>query len=168
MKHLYLIGGSMGVGKTTTCRRLKTMLDNSVFLDGDWCWDMHPFTVNDETRAMVIDNICHLLNNFLHCSAYVHVILGWVMHEQTIIDSILARLDTTECMVHAISLVCTPEALRMRLSRDVDAGIRQADVIARSVARLDLYDALDTIKIDVSAISPDEAARRIAALGMRT
>ena len=45
-KHLYLIGGTMGVGKTTTCRILKEKLDRSVFLDGDWCWDMHPFTVN--------------------------------------------------------------------------------------------------------------------------
>ena len=74
MKHLYLIGGTMGVGKTTVCRILKKSLENSVFLDGDWCWDAHPFHVTDETKKMVTDNICHLLNNFLHCSAYEHII----------------------------------------------------------------------------------------------
>lgn len=43
MKHLYLIGGPMGVGKTAACRALQSRLDRSVFLDGDWCWDMGPF-----------------------------------------------------------------------------------------------------------------------------
>ncbi|MBQ0125795.1 MAG: AAA family ATPase, partial [Clostridiales bacterium] len=39
MKTLYLIGGTMGVGKTTVCQQLKKELDKAVFLDGDWCWD---------------------------------------------------------------------------------------------------------------------------------
>ena len=52
MKRLYVIGGTMGVGKTTVCRRLARRLPNSAFLDGDWCWDMHPFQVTEETRRM--------------------------------------------------------------------------------------------------------------------
>ena len=64
MKKLYLIGGPMGVGKTTVCQFMKQKLNSSVFLDGDWCWDMHPFCITEETKAMVVDNICHLLNNF--------------------------------------------------------------------------------------------------------
>ncbi len=43
MKTLYLVGGTMGVGKTTTCKALQRLLPNSVFLDGDWCWNMRPF-----------------------------------------------------------------------------------------------------------------------------
>ena len=39
MKTLYLIGGTMGVGKTTVCQLLKKKLPKNVFLDGDWCWD---------------------------------------------------------------------------------------------------------------------------------
>ena len=69
MKKIYLIGGAMGVGKTTVAQILKTKLSNSVFLDGDWCWDSDPFQVTEETKIMVIDNISHLLNNFIHCSA---------------------------------------------------------------------------------------------------
>ena len=34
MKRLYLIGGPMGVGKTTVCRALQRRLERSVFLDG--------------------------------------------------------------------------------------------------------------------------------------
>ena len=50
MKTLYMIGGTMGVGKTTVCQQLKQDLPNSVFLDGDWCWDANPFQVTDETN----------------------------------------------------------------------------------------------------------------------
>ena len=32
MKRVYLVGGTMGVGKTTACRLLKDMLPNSVLL----------------------------------------------------------------------------------------------------------------------------------------
>jgi broad-specificity NMP kinase len=34
MKNIYLIGGTMGVGKTTTCQIIKNKLNNCVFLDG--------------------------------------------------------------------------------------------------------------------------------------
>ena len=79
MKTLYLIGGTMGVGKTTVSQQLKKDLANSVFLDGDWCWDMHPFQVTEETKALVLDNICYLLNRFLRCSLVESVIFCWVM-----------------------------------------------------------------------------------------
>lgn len=70
MKRLYLIGGTMGVGKTTVCQQLKKELPNSVFLDGDWCWDADPFQVTEETKTMVLQNICYLLNSFIHCTVY--------------------------------------------------------------------------------------------------
>jgi len=163
MKKLYMVGGTMGVGKTTTCRLLRDLLPDCAFLDGDWCWDMHPFTVTEETKTMVMNNIRYMLNSFLGCSAFQNVVFCWVMHEQAIIDEILAGLDG-EFELCVISLVCRPERLAQRLERDVANGLRQADVIARSTARLPLYDRLNTVKIDVSDISPDEAAERIAGL----
>ena len=150
MKTLYLIGGTMGVGKTTVSQQLKQDLPNSVFLDGDWCWDASPFQVTEETKAMVTDNICYLLNSFLHCSAYENVIFCWVMHQQSIVDSILEKLDVKNCEVKCISLITDEINLRKRLTADVENGIRTADVIDRSVARISLYQTLDTIKIDTS------------------
>lgn len=162
MKQLYLVAGTMGVGKTTVCQALKQTLPNSVFLDGDWCWDMHPFQVTSETREMVLQNICFLLNNFLGCSAFEHIIFCWVMHEQAILDEILSRLDLAHCTVHAAALVCSEAALRQRLQKDIDAGLRQPDVLERSLARLPLYDKLDVRKIDVSEKSVEEAAMLLA------
>lgn len=167
MKKLYMIGGAMGVGKTTVCKYLKEELDNSVFLDGDWCWDMSPFQVTPETKKMVMENIIFLLNNFIRCSAYENIIFCWVMHEQEIIDSLLSGLDTSECQVFPVSLVCGEDALRERLERDVKAGIRGEDVIARSLERLPLYERLDTVKVDVSRLSPEETAVKIWECGSR-
>jgi len=92
MKNLIFINGTMGVGKTATGRELQKLIPNCVFLDGDWCWDMSPFIVNDETKNMVIDNISYLINNFISCSVFENIIFCWVMHEQSIIDDILSRL----------------------------------------------------------------------------
>lgn len=166
MKQMFLIGGTMGVGKTTVCQILKKKMEKAVFLDGDWCWDADPFQVDEETKAMVMDNICHLLNNFIHCSAYETVIFCWVMHEQRIIQQILSSLDLTDCDVQIISLVCSEAALTERLQRDIQAGIRQEDVLERSIRRIRLYDKLATVKIDVSEISAESAAQQIMAMGM--
>ena len=151
MKTLYMIGGTMGIGKTTVCQQLKQDLPNSVFLDGDWCWDASPFQVTDETKTMVTNNICYLLNNFLKCSAYESIIFCWVMHEQSIIDSILEKLDTQNCEAKCVFLIANENTLRERLSADVEKGIRSKDVIERSIARIPMYQALNTIKIDTNA-----------------
>lgn len=164
MKHLILVGGPMGVGKTAVCQALKLLLHKSVFLDGDWCWDMHPFSVTPETKAMVMDNIAHLLSNFLRCSEIEHVILGWVMHEQAIIDDLLARLPLEACEVISVSLVCDAATLTDRLQKDIDAGIRTPDVIARSLARLEQYSTLNTRRIDTTGKTIRETAQALLAL----
>ena len=122
MKTIYLIGGTMGVGKTTVSQQLKKKLPNSVFLDGDWCWDADPFQVTEETKAMVMRNICFLLNSFLHCTAYKNIIFCWVMHEQSIIDEIINSLDTGDARVIKISLMIDETNLRKRLSADIARG----------------------------------------------
>ncbi|MBR3929803.1 MAG: AAA family ATPase [Clostridia bacterium] len=161
MKNLILIGGAMGVGKTTTGQILKRKLLNAVYLDGDWCWDADPFVVTDETKKMVIENITALLNNFLACSAYENVIFTWVMHEQAIIDDLLSRIKATNVRVFSFSLVSDRAHLINRLMSDVQAGIRKMDVIERSVLRLPLYEKLDTVKIDTTDRNAEETANEI-------
>ncbi len=164
MKKLYLIGGTMGVGKTSVCQRLKKELNNSVFLDGDWCWDADPFQVTEETKRMVMNNICTLLNNFIHCSVYESIIFCWVMHEQEIINEILEHLDLSSCQVVKISLMAEEKVIQQRLMKDVEKGIRTEDVISRSVKRIPLYEALDTVKIDTNGKSIDEIVEEIKSI----
>lgn len=164
MKNLYLIGGTMGIGKTTVCQHLKKELYNSVFLDGDWCWDASPFQVTDETKGMVLDNITHVLNNFIRCSAYENIIFCWVMHEQSIIDAILEKLDLSDCRVRSISLIAGEKAVRERIASDIAKGIRTPDAMERSLARLPLYQKLNTIKIDTTGKSVQEICGEIRVL----
>lgn len=164
MKTLYMIGGTMGVGKTTVCRKLKADLSKSVFLDGDWCWDASPFQVTEETKRMVLDNICYLLNNFLICSAYENVIFCWVMHEQMIIDAILDRLDTRSCIVKCVSLIADEDNLRVRLEKDVSEKVRSSDIIEKSVSRISMYRKLNTVKVDTNGKTVEAIAAEIERL----
>jgi hypothetical protein len=111
---------------------------------------------------MVNSNIAHLLNGFLTCSEFENVIFCWVLHQQHILDDLIDALNVNGWTTHRFSLVSTEQALIERLNRDVAAGKRDSDITERSVARIPLYDELDTVKIDVSTISPADAARRIA------
>lgn len=161
MKTLYLIGGTMGVGKTSVSQCIKQELPNAVFLDGDWCWDANPFQVTKETKEMVIDNICYLLNRFIQCSVYENIIFCWVMHEQSIIDTILNKINTTDCIVKIVSLMANKETLTERIMRDIDNGSRGADVLERSIARLPLYQSINSVKVETDGKTVHEIAEEI-------
>lgn len=150
MKRLIFIGGPMGIGKTTIGRALvENELANAVFLDGAWCWDLSPFIVNDENKQMVVRNIQFLLNSFIENSKIENIVFVWVMHQQAIIYRITAGLIDDYHFV-SISLVATPEALRKRFNKDVTKGIRENQAVSGAVARLPLYAAVNSQKIDVT------------------
>ncbi len=161
MKKLIIINGTMGVGKSTVSSELHKILKPSVYLDGDWCWDMNPFIVTDENKAMVTSNITHLLKSFLNNSNFEYIIFCWVIHKEDIFAQILEPLKDYSFQLHKISLVCSEAALKERLNRDVKIGIREADVIGRSVERIELYNKMDTNKVDVSDITASQAAKQI-------
>lgn len=154
----------MGVGKTATCRELNRLLPRSVLLDGDWCWCADPFQVTPETKAMVLDNVCYLLTNFLRCSAYDNVILCWVLHEQSIVDTLLARLPLEACdvTVRHVSLVADERTLRERIERDVRAGLRDEDVVQRALSYLPRYRKLSSTLVDTTNLTPRLAAEIVA------
>lgn len=157
MKHVYLIGGPMGIGKSTICNQLNQDLDHSVFLDGDWCWNMDPFVVNQDTKNMVLDNITHCLNNFIHTPGIENIIFCWVMHKQDIIDQIIQKLDTEGVDIHLISLICEKEELIKRMLIDR----RDNQTIRKSLHYLELYKNLDTQKIDVTTLDVQKTIDKI-------
>jgi hypothetical protein len=78
-----------------------------------------------------------------------------------VFHNLIDALNISGCALHCFSLVSTEQALVERLKRDIAAGKRGGDITERSVARISLYDGLDTVESDVSTISPADAARRI-------
>lgn len=147
----------MGIGKSTICNQLNQDLDHSVFLDGDWCWNMDPFIVNQDTKNMVLDNITHCLNNFIHTPGIENIIFCWVMHKQDIIDQIIQKLDTEGVDIHLISLICEKEELIKRMLIDR----RDNQTIRKSLRYLELYKDLDTQKIDVTTLDVQKTIDKI-------
>lgn len=162
-RNCILINGTMGVGKTTVCRELMQLLPQSVFLDGDWCWYSHPFTVTDRTKQVVMENIGFMLQNFLQCPDYQNIIFCWVMDHQEILDEVISRIQPSlgNTKLHCITLTADADSLLCRLNKDIENGVRSADILERSLNRLPLYDCLPTHHLDTSILTPHQAAKKI-------
>lgn len=156
-KKLVIVNGTMGVGKTTVCKELHQRLEKAVWLDGDWCWMMHPWDFSEENKAMVIDNITYQLRNFLKNTSFDYLIFSWVIHQETIFDLILDKLKGLEFETYKITITCFEEVLRLRMLKDG----RDDHGIEASIRRLRLYQSMNTIKVDTTAMTVSEAAERI-------
>lgn len=163
MQNLIFVNGTMGVGKSAVCRELKKILPQNVFLDGDNCWDMTPFTVNETTCRMVLGNICALINGFLQSGEFENILFCWVMHERGIVDEILSRLSG-EFRFSLFTLQCSEQELLRRLSGDIAAGLRSQDVVSRSLERAAHYKDMRSVCIDTTNLTPLQTAHKILSL----
>lgn len=157
MKKLVIIHGCPGVGKTTICKSLYKSLDKSVWLDADWCWMMNPFTVTEENKKMVQDNIIHLLRNFIKNSSFDYVIFNWVIHKEFIFDLILNGLSDLDFDLYKITLICSQESLRNRMTKDG----RTNQQINSSVESMKNYYSMDTLKIDTTEKQVEQVVNEI-------
>lgn len=147
MKKLIIINGVMGVGKTVISKALYQQLEHTVWLDGDWCWMMHPFVVNEQTKKMVIENITYQLNNFIKQVEFENIIFNWVIDEESIYQEILSKL-IGEYNLYKITLMASEETITKRILKDINCGKRDIDNLTRSVERLKKYELLSSIKVD--------------------
>jgi predicted kinase len=158
MQKLILINGTMGIGKTTVARLVFDRLPNSAYLSGDAVWQINPFEVNDQTQAIVQQNIPFVLRSYL-VAGYEYVILDWVLQQQSIIDTILAPLKDMLFDTQVFTLVADDEVAVARcLSRD--GNERDSEGV---LSRLRLSRELDSVKIDTGRITPEAAAEQILA-----
>ncbi|WP_252231125.1 AAA family ATPase [Clostridium sp. ZBS15] len=150
IKKLIIVNGTMGVGKSTICENLHKALLNSAWLDGDWCAMINPFIPSNENKKIVINNITHILNNFLESSSIEYVIFNWLIESDEIMDSILDNINLKSFKLYKITLTCGKEELLKRVGRDILSGKRDRNSLNRSLERLALYDKMDTLKIDTT------------------
>ena len=168
MKRLILINGTMGVGKSAVSRCIQRLLPACALLDGDWCWNVYPFSVTGESKRRVIDHIVTVLRGYLGCADVENIVFCWVMQRRGIAESILARLPLGDVKVGRFTLTASPEAVAARLRGDIAAGLRDEDVIARSVAYLPLYaQDMGSVKLATDGMSAEEPAREIARIVQR-
>lgn len=162
MKTFIFINGPMGVGKTTTGKRICDKLGRAGFIDGDWCMDIHPFIGNQETIAMAIDNIVHMIRNYYVCSECDTIVLGWIANEQTT-NKIIGQISTLNIQIHNIILNCSRDALINRWKKDTITEWRSDERwLNQSLNSLDNFKLRsDAAIIDTSELSEELVADKI-------
>lgn len=174
MKKVILIGGPYGAGKTTVANLLTNSFQNTVMLDGEWCWYQgNNWIFNNSTKDMAIDNICYVLSNFLKNDNFENIIFTWVLHKAKDHKTIINALRETgiEFELYDISLICSEFTLLSRLKNRIqskatefDAYYNSKDIfntLEGSLKKLNQINQLDTYKIDVSDLTKNQVKEKI-------
>ena len=159
-----IINGPMGVGKTTVGKYIAEGIPGTAFIDGDWCMDLHPFVGSDETKAMAVDNILHMIGNYQKCSACSMVVLVWLMDDLWVRRRILEGLAALQAEVRSVTLVCDREQLISRWKNDRQCEWRTDSWLEVSLKSLPGFAALEDA-VDTGGLSVDQVAAIILQAG---
>ena len=152
------IAGAMGAGKTAAAEELMAQLTRSVWLDGDWCWQQgRDWHFDAATRAMALDNICHLLRNFAGNPSFDRVVFSWVLHLPETWNALEQALSDLSVVWKPVVLTCSEAELRRRI---LARGGEEADV-ERSLSRDAACRALPFPLLDTTGLTAEETARKI-------
>ena len=134
-----VINGPMGVGKTTVGKYIADTCAGTAFIDGDWCMDIHPFVGNSETRAMAVDNILHMIDNYRKCSACRQIVLVWLMDDRHVYERIREGIAGMQLDVRSVTLVCDRDHLITRWKNDDQCEWRTEEWLKISLDSLDYF-----------------------------
>ena len=121
-KKLILISGSPCVGKTAVGTRLFESYDNSAYLDGDWCWCVHPFSLADKRLRNGDRSMSFILSNYLDSDFEYVFFTSVVLTDARIRKGILEGITAEDYSVLGFTLTCTEETLKKRHDKRGDKG----------------------------------------------
>ena len=121
-KKLILISGSPCVGKTVVGDRLFESYDNSAYLDGDWCWCVHPFSVTDRRLRNGDKSMSFILSNYLDSDFEYVFFTSVVLTDPGIREGILNEITAKDYQVIGFTLTCSEETLKERHDKRGDKG----------------------------------------------
>ena len=155
-----ILNGPMGVGKTTVGKYIADHHPGTAFIDGDWCLDIHPFVGNQETKALTVDNILHMIGNYQKCSVCNMVVLVWLMDEPWVIQKITQGLSAMQAEVKNMTLVCSRESLSRRWKDDHNCEWRTDEWLNVSLKSLPGFASMDNT-IDTSGLPVEQVAELV-------
>ena len=121
-KKLILISGSPCVGKTAAGTRLFESFDNSAYLDGDWCWCVHPFSVADSRLRNGDRSMSFILSNYLDSGFEYVFFTSVVLTDARIREGILDGITAGDYRIISFTLTCSEETLKRRHDKRGDQG----------------------------------------------
>lgn len=122
MKKLILLSGSPCVGKTTVGQYLFEQYNNSAYLDGDWCWCVNPFSVEDSRLRNGDKSMSFVLSNYLNSEFDYVFFTSVVLTDSEIRQNILKDITARDYEVVGFTLTCSEETLVKRHDERGDAG----------------------------------------------
>ena len=155
-----ILNGPMGVGKTTVGKLIAEKHSGTAFIDGDWCLDLHPFVGNWETKEMAVDNILHMIGNYMKCSACSMVVLVWLMDDSWVLERIIDGITALGAEVQYVTLTCGRESLIRRWREDCQCEWRTDHWLEISLASLPRFAEMEN-RIDTDGLSAEEIADMI-------
>jgi cytidylate kinase len=159
MKKLIFIHGPNGVGKSTLCKNLNQQIENSAWLESEWCRMTNPFIFNDEIIKMIEKNISFMLRSYLECSTIEYVIFSYGFHgpRKKIFENVLKNLSDIEYELIPITVTCGYEENKTRMINDG----RDEERINRALSVRNIYNCLDYPIIDTTDMSVKETVYKV-------
>ena len=121
-KKLILISGSPCVGKTAVGTRLFESFENSAYLDGDWCWCVHPFSISDKRLRNGDKSMSFILSNYLDSGFEYVFFTSVVLTDPGIREGILNGITAGGFETIGFTLTCSEETLKKRHDMRGDRG----------------------------------------------
>ena len=156
-KKVVILNGSMGVGKTAVGKCIADKIPGTAFIDGDWCMDIHPFIGSHETKAMAVDNILHMIDNYNKCSACKMIVLVWLMDDSKVYESIADGINRIGLDINSVTLICDTETLFRRWKNDNVCQWRTDEWLEVSIKSLPYFNSFDNT-LDTTGLSIEEVA----------
>lgn len=122
MKKLILLSGSPCVGKTSVGQYLFEQYQNSAYLDGDWCWCVNPFSVQDPRLRNGDKSMSFVLSNYLNSEFDYVFFASVVLTDNSIRENILKDISATDYEVIGFTLTCSEATLIKRHDQRDDQG----------------------------------------------
>ena len=111
---LIILSGSPCVGKSAAGDLLFQMYENAAYLDGDWCWCVNPFRLDDPRLREGDKAMSAVLSNYLRLGFDYVVFSSVVLMYENIRQGILKNIPETGYEAIGFTLTCTEENLRQR------------------------------------------------------
>lgn len=129
-KKLIFICGPNGVGKSSTCRELVNYIEDSAYVDSDWCTARNPFILTDETIDIGRQFMQFMLTKYLECSIYKNIIwtYGFHGHRKDSFNKIMIELRKLNVDFDFIPII---------LTCDINENIKRMKHDNRDEARID-------------------------------
>lgn len=151
---LIIVSGSPCVGKSTAADLLFQMYGNSAYLDGDWCWCVNPFSVDDPRLREGDKAMSAVLSNYLRVGFEYVVFCSVVAMYENIRTNILSGITEDGYQVIGFTLTCSEKTL---IERHRNRGDKNE--CSMEWLRLPHYPGDHVIYTDGK--TPEEAAREM-------